>query len=167
VAHLERERALLERAAHTVADESSVRISGRHRHAYERVSSSHRVRARLTEQDLVAIATRYVIFHRRGERRPVKRIARELGISEKAARDRVARARELGYLTKGQHGRAGAEPGPLLRDLGYDERERRADNACGATWSTAGQKFVCGRERGHAGNHIDYGDGLGAARTRA
>ena len=140
-------------------------MSERQRNAFVRIAKSRRTRTRLSEQDLVQLSTRYLTLCRRGVRNPVKQISLEMGTSQAAARDRVARARELGYLTKGEQGRAGAGPGPKLRALGFDAQLRRAHNPCDAKFTLGGYEFICGRELGHRGRHIDRGDGISGFQT--
>lgn len=52
----------------------------------------------------------------RGRRGLVRELAAEFDLTPTQARDAVATARELGWLEPGSPGRAGAEPGPRLRE---------------------------------------------------
>ena len=70
------------------------------------------------ETQVIEIAKRYLTLCSRGHRHPLPQLAEEFGISRTQARDRVHKARELGYLKPGKQGRAGAEIGPRLKELG-------------------------------------------------
>lgn len=54
----------------------------------------------------------------------IQLLAEQEDRSAEIVRDWVHRARNLGYLTKGQPGRAGAEPGPLLANYKPPRRRR-------------------------------------------
>jgi len=79
----------------------------------ERVKSA-RPRRRVPDEEIEAIANRYLALYRSGVKRPLPEIANEFGITREKARDRVHRARKMGFLTGGTQGRAGASPGPNL-----------------------------------------------------
>lgn len=105
---------------------------------------------RPTEDEIAAIAARYVMLVTRGVRHPLPQLAREFGLTRDQARDRVHRARVLGYLLPAAPGRVSAEPGPkLLRPL--------PANPCGVTFVSGGERLTCSRELGHSGNHIQHG----------
>jgi hypothetical protein len=91
----------------------------RQRRAFRRLERARLRRSALSEQQIAEIAKRYLALYRSGMRRPLPQLANEFGISREQARDRVRRAREFGYLTAGTPGRAGAEPGPRLHELGW------------------------------------------------
>jgi hypothetical protein len=76
-----------------------------------RVRKTHTRRTRTSDDEIATLAARYVTLYRRGIRRPLPQLAEEFGITTTQVRDRIHRARhELGYLTPGKQGRAGAEP---------------------------------------------------------
>jgi hypothetical protein len=87
--------------------------------AYKRLEQAKpRSRKRPSEDEIAAIAKRYLWLVRHGSRRPLPQLALEFGLSREQARDRVHRARDLGFLTKGSPGRAGADVGPKLLEPG-------------------------------------------------
>jgi hypothetical protein len=76
----------------------------------------------LSEELLRAVAVSYLAETAPG--RPtgaVKRMAKEFGRPDETVRSWIARARKSGWLGPSVRGRAGAEPGPRLRDLTPDE----------------------------------------------
>jgi hypothetical protein len=73
----------------------------------------------LTEDELIAIAKRYLELCQLGERHPLPQLAREFGLSRSQARDRIHKARTRHYLAPGDPGRATATPGPALKELGW------------------------------------------------
>jgi hypothetical protein len=88
------------------------------RRAHARIRESRVRPARVPDDDIAMLAARYVALYRRGIRRPLAQLADEFGITVTQARDRIHRARhELGYLTPGTQGRAGAQPTPRLLAL--------------------------------------------------
>jgi hypothetical protein len=89
-------------------------MPGTQRQAIERIKSARIRQSRATEDQIEAIALRYLTLYRAGIKRPLPQIASELGITRDQARDRVHRARKLGFLTSGTQGRASASPGPRL-----------------------------------------------------
>jgi hypothetical protein len=105
---------------------------------------------RPTEDEIAAIAGRYVMLVTAGVRHPLPQLASEFGLTRDQARDRVHRARVLEYLLPAAPGRVSAEPGPkLLRPL--------PANPCGVTFKSGGEQFTCSRELGHSGHHIQHG----------
>ena len=67
-----------------------------------------------TEQEIAAIARQYIALVSGGLRRPLPQIAADFGLTREQARDRVHRARVLGYLEKSTPGKVSAQPGPKL-----------------------------------------------------
>lgn len=79
--------------------------------AHARLRQGRARPARVPDDEIAALASRYVTLYRRGIRRPLAQLADEFGITVTQARDRIHRARhELDYLSPGTQGRAGAEP---------------------------------------------------------
>lgn len=79
-------------------------------------------RAALSDELLRSVAVAYLAETAPG--RPagaVKRIAQEFGRPDETIRSWIARARKAGWLGPSVRGRAGAEPGPRLRDLTPEE----------------------------------------------
>ncbi|MFR0358648.1 hypothetical protein [Streptomyces sediminimaris] len=79
-------------------------------------------RGALSDELLRGVAVAYLAETAPG--RPagaVKRMAQEFDRPEETVRSWVARARKAGWLGPSVKGRAGAEPGPLLRDLTPEE----------------------------------------------
>ncbi|MFC8408554.1 hypothetical protein ACFUG9_34065 [Streptomyces griseoincarnatus] len=82
-------------------------------------------RSALSDELLRSVAVSYL-----GETAPgrpagaVKRMAKEFDRPEETVRSWIARARKAGWLGPSVKGRAGAEPGPLLRDLTPEEFSR-------------------------------------------
>lgn len=60
------------------------------------------------------VALEYLELYEGGSPRVLKELAERRGVQWRTVRDWVARARQLGYLTRGKQGRAGARPGPRL-----------------------------------------------------
>ncbi|GHF57673.1 hypothetical protein GCM10018783_28800 [Streptomyces griseosporeus] len=82
-------------------------------------------RSALSEDLLRSVAVAYLAETAPG--RPagaVKRMATEFDRPEETVRSWIARARKAGWLGPSVKGRAGAEPGPLLRDLTPEEFAR-------------------------------------------
>ncbi len=82
-------------------------------------------RAALSDDLLRQVAVAYLAETAPG--RPpgaVRRMAEEFGRPEETVRTWVAKARQAGWLGPSVKGRAGAEPGPLLRDLSPEEFAR-------------------------------------------
>ncbi len=93
-------------------------MSDRQVRAYRQLRSGRPASARPTEREIELIARRYVqLVAEEGERRPLPRMAEELGLSREQVRDRVHRARVLKYLQPTRQGRVSAEPGPRLLKL--------------------------------------------------
>jgi hypothetical protein len=83
--------------------------------ALRRIEAARIRPQRVPDDEIAALAARYVTLYRRGNRRPTAQLAAEFGLTATQVRDRVHRARhELGFLTPGKQGRAGAEPTPKL-----------------------------------------------------
>ena len=79
--------------------------------ALRRVDETRARRTRTSDDDIAMLALRYVMLYRQGVRRLLPQLAEEFGLTTTQVRDRINRARhELGYLTVGKQGRAGAEP---------------------------------------------------------
>jgi hypothetical protein len=85
--------------------------------ALKRVRETRSRPARVPDDEIAALAARYVTLFRRGLRRPNSQLAAEYGLRSEQVRDRIHRARELGYLTPSKQGRAGGEPTPKLLAL--------------------------------------------------
>lgn len=82
-------------------------------------------RAGLSDQLLRDVAVAYLAGTAPGQPPgAVKRMAEELGRPEETVRTWIGRARRDGWLGPGVKGRAGAEPGPRLRDLTAEEFAR-------------------------------------------
>lgn len=82
-------------------------------------------RAGLSDELLRSVAVAYLAETAPG--RPagaVKRMAKEFARPEETVRSWIARARKSGWLGPSVKGRAGAEPGPRLRDLTPEEFAR-------------------------------------------
>lgn len=90
--------------------------------AAERVSRPQLRRGRrYPDEHYRSIALLYLdLLDQGGQRKIVARLADQLDIPRTTARDWVHRARVLGYLTASRQGRAGAEPGPRLREESSD-----------------------------------------------
>lgn len=73
----------------------------------------------VSEEDIIAIAKRYITLCTLGKRHPLDQLAHEFGISRTQARDRVHKARTLQYIGAVKQGRAGGGIGPRLRQLGW------------------------------------------------
>jgi hypothetical protein len=85
------------------------------RQALQRARQARRVGRKYPDSHYRDIALIYLDLLDQGYRRGILiQLAEQLGIRRETARDWVHRARELGYLTTSQHGRAGAQPGPQL-----------------------------------------------------
>jgi hypothetical protein len=69
---------------------------------------------RVPDDQIALLARRYLTLYQLGHRHPLPQLALEFGITRTQARDRIHKARQLGYLQPGTQGRAGAQPGPLL-----------------------------------------------------
>jgi hypothetical protein len=95
------------------------------RQAIERIKSGRIRHSPVSEDEIEAIALRYLSLYRSGIKRPLRQIASEFGITRDQARDRVRRARELEFLTTGTPGRAGAGPGRRLRPNPPQTERRR------------------------------------------
>lgn len=79
-------------------------------------------RAALSDELLRSVAVAYLAETAPGQPTgAVKRIAQEFGRPDETIRSWIARARKAGWLGPSVKGRAGAEPGPRLRDLTPEE----------------------------------------------
>ena len=105
--------------------------------ALSRVTAARTRPARVSDDELAAIAARYVQLFTRGVRRPLPQLAAEFGLNHAQARDRVYRARQKDYLSSGTQGKAGGEPGPRLLERqqsdpsdprGSKPRRRKGEN---------------------------------------
>lgn len=82
-------------------------------------------RAKLSQELLRNVAVAYLAETAPGQPPgAVKRMAREFGRPEETIRSWIARSRSAGWLGPSVKGRAGAEPGPHLRDLSPEEFTR-------------------------------------------
>ena len=86
----------------------------------DKLATATHPRTRLTDEQLIAVAQRYLTLCQFGVRHPLPQIAKELGISRQQARDRVRKAREKHFLAAGDKGRATATIGPALKKLGWN-----------------------------------------------
>jgi hypothetical protein len=83
----------------------------------ERVDQGRPRHAKVTDDQLVEFATRYLTLYHRGVPQLRQQLSHEFGLTTTQVRDRTNQARRRGYLTPGRPGRAGAQPGPrLMRD---------------------------------------------------
>lgn len=90
-------------------------MSERQLRAYRRLHTSRPPGVRPSEREIELIARRYIqLVAHQGVRRPLPIMADELGLSRAQVRDRVHRARDLGYLEPARPGRVSAEPGPKM-----------------------------------------------------
>jgi hypothetical protein len=80
-----------------------------------RIDQGRPPRAQTPDDQLAAIATRYLTLLYRGNTRPRKQLAEEFGLTTTQIRDRLHQAREREYLVGGTQGRAGAAAGPRLQ----------------------------------------------------
>ncbi len=76
-------------------------------------------RTPIIDEQLIAVAQRYIALGLYGVRYPLPVIAEEFGISREQARDRVRKARERHYLAPGEKGRATTTIGPALEKTGW------------------------------------------------
>jgi hypothetical protein len=83
--------------------------------AYKRLRRTRVPNARPSEREIKFIARRYIhLVNHDNIRHPLPKMAEELGLSREQVRDRIHRARSLGYLQPAKPGRVSAEPGPRL-----------------------------------------------------
>jgi hypothetical protein len=86
---------------------------------HRRIEEGRPRHTRVPEQQIKELAQRYLVLHLLGIRHPLPQLAREYGITRDQVRDRIHKARRLGYLQGGKQGRAGANIGPRLKALGW------------------------------------------------
>ena len=112
----------LRRNGHWLAhstDPNTTRIPQAQQEALDILGAARTRQSHIPEEQLVAIAQRYIVLWQRGNRHPLPQIASEFGLTRAQIRDRVHKARNQGYLTRGKQGRAGATIGPRLKALGW------------------------------------------------
>lgn len=85
----------------------------------DKLAGATHPRTPITDEQLIAVAQRYIVLGLYGVRHPLPVIAEELGISREQARDRVRKARKKQYLAAGEKGRATATIGPKLKKTGW------------------------------------------------
>ena len=110
VERLLQQRHQLEKLAHQGARP----MPDRQRAVYNKIASGRRTPAPSAASQIEAIARYYLQLCELGSRHPLPALAREFGITRTQARDRIHKARELGYLKHGKQGRIHPEPGPRL-----------------------------------------------------
>ena len=97
----------------------AVSMSSRELKAYNRLRLGRAPRTRPSEREIELIARRYLelvnLYH---VRNPRPQMAAELGLSQEQVRDRIHRARVLGYLLPARRGRVSGEPGPKFTQGG-------------------------------------------------
>ena len=82
--------------------------------ALERVSRGGAPKSKVSHDQIAAIAEAYVTLYRFGVRNPSIELAGRFGLTREQVRDRIHRARTMGYLAPTKQGRIGADPGPKL-----------------------------------------------------
>jgi hypothetical protein len=110
---LERQGYWLDRAAQAGA----APMSARQRELLAQIDKGRPRQATITDEQLAEIARRYLTLYERGNLRPRAQLAAEFGLTTTQVRDRLRKARRHGYLSPGNPGRAGAQPGPRLLGL--------------------------------------------------
>jgi hypothetical protein len=93
-------------------------MSQRQRDLLNRIEHA-RPRQEPIDEQLVAIAQRYITLCQLGFHHPLPQLALEFGITRTQARDRIHKARQHQYLAPGQQGRATPAIGPRLKELGW------------------------------------------------
>ena len=88
----------------------------RQQRASERLRSTRPPGTRPSTREIELIARRYVQLVEQGVRQPLRTMAGELGLTREQVRDRLHRARDLGYLMPAKQGRVSAERGPAWGD---------------------------------------------------
>jgi hypothetical protein len=83
-------------------------------YALQRLDKVRIVAATTPDEQIKYIARAYVQLSHNGNRKPVSTIAKAFGLTRAQARDRVRRARVLGYLEASTAGKVNALPGPRL-----------------------------------------------------
>jgi hypothetical protein len=83
-----------------------------HLRAYRRLRRGRTPGARPSDREIALITRRYLQLVERGVRHPLRQMADELGLTRTQVRDRIHRARVLGYLMPARQGRVSAERGP-------------------------------------------------------
>jgi hypothetical protein len=78
-----------------------------------------RTKVRPGEQEIVALAMRYLVLVSYGVRHPLPQLASEFGLERKQVRDRLHRATKLDYLAPSKSGKATPRVGPRLLELGW------------------------------------------------
>lgn len=82
--------------------------------AFDRLRDLRLAAAATPEAQLRAIAEDYCYLTAQGQTRPLLELKERFGLTRDQTRDRIRRARELGYLEPGRPGRAEGIPGPRL-----------------------------------------------------
>lgn len=98
-------------------------MSAKQRAHLEHIADGRPRHARISEDHLASLASRYLTLLHRGNRRPRHQLAREFGLTTTQIRDHLHQARQRDYLTPGTRGRAGASPGPGLLKRGWKPPE--------------------------------------------
>jgi hypothetical protein len=94
-------------------------MSPTQRDLLDRMNEGRPRHATVSDEQLAQFAARYLTLYHRGVPQLRLQLAREFGLTTTQVRDRTNQARRRGYLTPGSRGRAGANPGPRLLELGW------------------------------------------------
>ena len=99
-------------------------MSAKQRTLLRRVDRGRPRHAPIDDEHLAELAMRYLVLYQRGNRHPRAQLAGEFGLTPTQVRDRLHKARRVNYLTAATQGRAGAQPGPRLIELGWAAPDR-------------------------------------------
>jgi hypothetical protein len=86
------------------------------REAFAKIEAGNAAQTAPSDDQIRRIAERYLTLVQHGNTHPLQQLADEFGTTRNQMRDRVHKARTNGYLSKGTAGRAGATPGPRLKN---------------------------------------------------
>ena len=125
-----------------VLRDSDRQMPDKQRVVLDRLATGHPAQTPLTDNQLADLAKRYIVLTQRGIRHPLPQLAREFGISRSQARDRVHKARQNGFLTRGTQGLAGASAGPQLKKLGWIPPSLEMTDQIKHDWTAYGQRVL-------------------------
>jgi hypothetical protein len=106
------------------------------RDAFAKIEAGKAAQTAPSTDQIRMIAERYLTLVQLGNTRPLQQLADEFGTTRDQMRDRVHKARTDGYLSKGTPGRAGATPGPRLKN--WAPPSTTLTQAMAAEWTSYG-----------------------------
>jgi hypothetical protein len=110
------------------------------RQAFAKLEAGRPANSSVSEEQIKAIAERYLTLVHLGETRPLPRLAAEFGTTREQMRDRVHKARNDYYLARTTPGRVSATPGPRLKN--WTPPSTILTGAMAAEWRDYGSRVL-------------------------